>query len=166
MLVDSKKQMLDQQAIIKEAASQTKTKYSDDQVAAALIAESSLPNCILMRFGNTIFSIHYTLKDKRIGMFRALNADVAPQFLKNSIEFMRAVGLMGMKTLTSEFTDPTIINVFKYVANNPPFPNMSYQLSDLKNNKYRAVVNFGDIERAPKEPLSQDIENSDIGVPP
>jgi len=156
MLVDSRKQMLDQQAIIKEAASQTKSKYSDDQVAAAFIAESSLPNCILMRFGNTIFSIHYTLKDKRIGMFRALNADVAPQYMKNSIEFIKAAGLMGMKTLISDFQDPSILNIFKYISRNPPFPNMGYQAFKLKNGEFRAVINFGNNEKVVKPPLPEE----------
>jgi hypothetical protein len=144
--------MLDQQAIIKEAIAQTKSQYNGEQAVSAILAESRTPNTIILREGNTLFFVNYKPKDKYTGMFRALNADVPSRYLKNSIEFIKAVGLMGMKILISDFKDPTILNIFKYISRNPPFPNMGYQAFKLKDGGFRAVINFGNNEKGVKKP--------------
>jgi hypothetical protein len=150
MLVDSKKQKLDQMAIIKEALSQTKSQYTLEEGIAAIVAECKAPNAIPMREGNTIFIINYDPKDKRQGTFRALNADVASQYIRNSIEFIKAAGLMGMQVLVTDFKDPTVSNVIKYISRNPPFPKMGYQIFRLKDDKgFRAVINLGHTKKNP-----------------
>ena len=150
MLVDSRKEMLDPIAIIKEAVEQTKSKYTTEEALAAVIAEGRAPNAICIRNGNTIFIINYDPKDKRRGMFRALNADVPSQYIKNSVDFIKAAGLMGMEILVSDFKDPTVANIFKYIARNPPFPKMGYQLYKLKNSDgFRAVINMGVAKKNP-----------------
>jgi hypothetical protein len=159
MLVDSRKEKLDQMAIIKEALTQTKSPYTLEEGIAAIVAECRASNAIPIREGNTIFIVLYDPKDKRNGMFRALNADVSSQYLKNSIEFIRAVGLMGMKTLVTDFTDPTIINIFKYIYRNAPFPNMGYKILELKDNKgYRGIINLGDAKKNHKGSLPANSE--------
>ena len=90
MFVDSKKEKLDQTALLRAAFENSRTPYTVEEGIAAVMAESRMPNCIMMREGNTIFIIHYDPKQKDHGMFRALNADTPANYLQNSVEFIKA----------------------------------------------------------------------------
>lgn len=161
MLVDSRKEKLDQMAIIKEALSQTKSPYTLEQGIAAIVAEGRAPNSICIRNGNTIFMINYDPKDKRNGVFRALNADVPSQYIKNSVDFIKAAGMMGMKILVTDFKDETVASIFKYIARNPPFPKMGYQIFRLKDDKgFRAVINLGHAKKNPGGSLPAEPEKA------
>jgi hypothetical protein len=143
MFVDSKKEMLDDMALLRLAFENSKTPYTTEEGIAAVLAESRMPNCIMMREGNTLFIIQYVPKQKNQGMFRALNADTPANFLQNSLEFIKAAGLAGFTLLVSQFQDPALIQIFKYISRKPPFPGMGYAVQEMRGGGYQVTVNLG-----------------------
>ena len=149
MLVDSKKKMLDPSEIILEAVKQTKSKYSPDQVLAAVTAEAHDAGAILMRQGNSLFIVHPG--KNRTAVFRALNADTANHSLHNSVLYAKALYMAGFDVMVTEFEDPTLLNIFKFVQKhraeiNPDVdgkPVMGYAVQKSKNGGYRVTTVLG-----------------------
>ena len=126
------------------AAQETKSQYPASTVYAAIVKEMNIPGTSIVREGNTIFIIHNT--EGRIGIFRALNADTARNYLESSYAFIQAAYKMGFDILVSEFEDPTIMNLFKAISRNPPNEGMGYRAERVKNG-FRVTVKLG-----PKRP--------------
>jgi hypothetical protein len=140
MLVDSKKKELSMEAIMMIAAQETKTPYPASTVYAAMVKEMNMPGTSIMREGNTLFVIHNS--EGRVGVFRALNADTARNYLESSYTFIQAAYKMGFDTLVSEFQDPTIMNIFKAISRNPPQEGMGYK-AEKTNKGFRVTVKLG-----------------------
>ena len=147
MLVDSKKKMLSEEAILMIAAQETKSPHPASTVFAAMVKEMNLPGTSLVRDGNTIFVIH--VGEGRVGFFRALNADTARNYLESSYAFIQGAYKMGFDTLVSEFEDPTIMNIFKAISRNPPQEGMGYKAERTKRG-FRVTVKLGP-KRAERE---------------
>lgn len=147
MLVDSKKKELSMEAIMMIAAQETKTPYPASTVYAAMVKEMNMVGTSIMREGNTLFVIHKA--EGRVGVFRALNADTARNYLENSYTFIQAAYKMGFDTLVSEFEDPTIMNIFKAISRNPPQEGMGYRAERNKRG-FRVTVKLGP-KRAERE---------------
>lgn len=143
--VDSKHQKLSQDEIINIAAKETGSKYSSEQVKASLLAEAHEMGAIMIQEGNTIFIVHRSTDRPDVALFRALNADTIPNYLKNSVVFTQAIGMAGFKYIVTEFEDKSLIGIFEYVRRNQPFPNMGYDVQKAKGKElYRVTVNLGD----------------------
>ena len=141
MLVDSKKKLLDPPEIILEATKQTKSKYSPDQVLAAVTAEAHESGAILMRQGNTLFIVHPG-KD-RTALFRALNADTANNYLNNSVDYAKAMYMAGFDVMVTVFEDPTLLSIFKYIGKGKP-KDMGYSAEFFKDQGlYQVTVKLG-----------------------
>lgn len=144
MLVDSKQKELGEQAILMIAAQETKSKHPAATVYAAIIKEMNMPGVSTVREGNTLFIVH--VADGRVGVFRALNADTARNYLENSYAFIQGAYKMGFDTLVSNFEDPTIMNIFKAISRNPPQEGMGYK-AERTGQGFRVTVKLG-----PKRP--------------
>lgn len=143
--VDSKHQKLSQDEIINIAAKETGSKYSPEQVKASLLAEAHEMGAIMLQEGNTIYIVHRSSDRPDVALFRALNADTIPNYLKNSVVFTQAAGMAGFKYLVTEFEDESLLGIFEYVRRNQPFPNMGYDVQKAKGQElYRVTVNLGD----------------------
>jgi hypothetical protein len=147
MLVDSKKKELSREAILMIAAQETKSPYPASTVYAAMVKEMNMPGTSIIRDGNTVFIIH--VGEGRTGIFRALNADTARNYLESSYAFIQAAYKMGFDTLVSEFEDPTIFNIFKAISRNPPQEGMGYRAERTKKG-FRVTVKLGP-KRAERE---------------
>jgi hypothetical protein len=101
----------------------------------------------IVRDGNTLFIVHNA--GNRVGVFRALNADTARNYLESSYAFIQAAYKMGFDTLVSEFEDPTIMNIFKAISRNPPQEGMGYKAERTKTG-FRVTVKLGP-KRAERE---------------
>lgn len=143
--VDSKHQKLSKDEIIAIAAKETGGKYTPEQIKASLMSEVTNMHALMMQEGNTLFIIHKVPEQPEIGLFRAINADTLPNYLKNSLVFTKAIGMMGFKYMVTIFEDASLLNIFKYVRRNQPFKNMGYavQRSD-DGSKYKVTVHLGD----------------------
>ena len=140
MLTDSKKKELSVEAVLLIAAQQTKSKYSAEQVYASLVKEMNMEGTSTYREGNTVFLMHHA--KGRVGVFRALNADTARNYLDNSYTFIQDAYKMGFDILVSDFQDPTIMNIFKGISRNPPREGMGYRAQRTKNG-FRVAVKLG-----------------------
>ena len=147
MLVDSKKKELSQEALLMIAAQETKSPHPASTVYAALIKEMNMPGASTVREGNTIFVVHHA--EGRTGIFRALNADTARNYLESSYAFIQAAYKMGFDVLVSDFDDPTIMNIFKAISRNPPQEDMGYRAEKTKSG-FRVTVKLGP-KRAERE---------------
>jgi len=101
----------------------------------------------MMREGNTIFVVHQSPTDGKIAQFRAINADTIPNYLHNSLVFTKAIGMAGFKTLVTQFSDPSLLSIFKYVKRHRPFPNMGYRIQKKEDGDYIVIVNLGDAHK-------------------
>lgn len=145
-VVDSKHQMLETEEIINIAAQETGSPYSPEQTLASVMAECNEGGAILMREGNTLFVINKSPKDPSIGLFRALNADTARNYIQNSIVFVEAAAAAGFRVLVTTFYDPSILSIFKYISRNPPLPNMGYAVQKSTGQAgegYRVTLSLG-----------------------
>lgn len=143
--VDSKHQKLSQNEILAIAAKETGGKYTAEQVLASLLAEAHEMGAIMMQEGNTIFVVHRSPERPDVALFRALNADTIPNYLKNSLVFTKAVGMAGFQYIVSEFEEESLLNIFRYVKRNQPFPGMGYEAQKSKDgSRFRVTVNLGD----------------------
>jgi len=140
MLVDSKKKELGTEAILMIAAQETKSKYPASTIYAAMVKEMNMQGTSIVRNGNTLFVVHNA--EGRVGVFRALNADTARNYLESSYAFIQGAYKMGFDTLVSEFEDPTIMNIFKAISRNPPQEGMGYR-AEKTNKGFRVTVKLG-----------------------
>jgi len=144
-LIDSKHQELSQEEIVAIATKETGSKYSVEQVKASLSAEAYEMGAVMLREGNTIFIIHQDKSNPKIGVFRALNADTVPNYMRNCVAFTQAIGTAGFQYLVTEFEEKSLLNIFEYVRRNQPFPNMGYNAQKAKDRElYRVIINLGD----------------------
>jgi hypothetical protein len=140
MLVDSKKKELSSESVLMIAAQQTKSPYSAQQVYASLVKEMNMEGTSTYREGNTVFLMHHA--KGRVGIFRALNADTARNYLDNSYTFIKDAYEMGFDVLVSDFKDPTIMNIFKGISRNPPREGMGYR-AERTTDGFRVTVKLG-----------------------
>jgi hypothetical protein len=140
MLVDSKKTKLGVEAIIVASAAETDSSHPIATAYAAIVKELNIKGTIPLQEGNTLFIIHHV--SSRIGFFRALNADIAKNYLANSLEFVKAAYKLGYDELYTEFESPSILNIFKAIKRNPPNEDMEF-VAQEKDGKYIVTLYLG-----------------------
>lgn len=139
-MVDSQQQQLGTDLIVKIAAENTRSPYPFKKVFMLFVAELGLPNSKLYKFGNTVFVVHPSEEKPDFGVFRALNADVAQNYLDNSKQFIDAAIQDGFVGLQTTFSDPSILNIFQMIAREEQQhenPNMGYQTYKGKDGQIR-----------------------------
>lgn len=140
-MVDSQQQELSVEDIIGIAGMNTDAGMEPERMIKMINAELQMPNTLFLREGNTLFIIHKAKPG--VGWFRALNADTARNFLENGRTFMLACHKMGFDTMATNFTDPSILAVFRYVSQNPPVEGMGYQVQKTNNDGFYVTVKTG-----------------------
>jgi hypothetical protein len=142
-LVDSRQQMLDLGELLKVAAENTQSEYPTEFVYATFVKEVQMPGAKFYRYGNTVYVVHSSEKEPRKGMFRALNADTAPNFAASGFAFVVDAYKAGFDTLVTQFKDQSLINIFRNVSKNPPNPGMGYNVSMLGDGQYQVALQLG-----------------------
>lgn len=142
MLIDSKHQELSVEEILSIAAQESGGEFSPEQVKASVIAEVHQLGAFAIRQGNTLFIVHKDPDNPKCGVFRALNADTPQNYLANSMVFIK-VAKTSFDVLVSQFKDASLLNIFKYISRNPPFPGMGYAVQKTKDGGYQVTVNLG-----------------------
>lgn len=142
MIVDSTQQKLTDREIALTAAKETGVNRPDADVLNMLTIEFALPNTWKMRNGNTIFVVHKS-KEPGFGYFRALNADVAKNYLENSRVFAQAAYEAGFDFLVTQFEDPSILNIFKAISRNPVRPDMGFAVQRTNTGGYQVTLQLG-----------------------
>lgn len=129
--------------IVKIAAKNTKSEYKFDAVYLSIMKELTMKGSVVIQLGNTVFVVHRT-EDPRVGYFRALNADTAQNYMTNAEQFAKiAYDKYHLDTIVSDYTDPTITNIFQYVGRNKP-DNMGFKIQKSSDGKtFRAIAKLG-----------------------
>jgi hypothetical protein len=140
-MVDSQERELSVEDIIGIAAMNTDSALMGGNAIEALNAELNMPDTLFLRQGNTLFILHKAAP--RIGWFRAINADTGRNYVSNGAEFMKACHKMGFDTVATKFSDPTILSVFRMIANNPPLEGMGYNVRRTNKGEYFVTVKTG-----------------------
>lgn len=140
-MVDSNKQQLTSEQIIEIAAENTKNGRPIEDIKNMLKVEFSMPNVWKMQNGNTIFVVHKT-KIAGCGFFRALNADTARNFLQSSRVFADAAYKVGFDTVVTQFTEPTILNIFQTIGRGKP-ANMGYAVQKTSDGGFQVTLTLG-----------------------
>jgi hypothetical protein len=137
-MVDSQQQELGTDMIVKIAAENTRSPYPFKKVYMLFVAELGMPKAKLYKFGNTIFVVHPSEEKPSFGIFRALNADTAENYVDNGKQFVDQAIADGFTGLQTTFSDPSILNIFQMIAREERAaqnPNMGYQVyKDKKGN--------------------------------
>ena len=128
-LVDSQQQELTVEEILDIANWSSAEPIETPRFIAIINTELQMPNTLFIRQGNTLFIIHKA--EPGVGFFRALNADTARNYLANSVEFIKACHKMGFDTMATQFSDPSLLTIFRFISENPPLPNMGYKVQKL-----------------------------------
>jgi hypothetical protein len=139
MIVDSNKTKLPMAEVIKNAAQDMKSSYPANVVFVSIMKEATEPTATITQRGNTVFIVHNC--KKRIAAFRALNCDTAENYLKASKVFAADMYKVGYDYMVTQFTDPTLLKIFKYVGKDKP-KNMGYQVKKNKDT-YTVTVKLG-----------------------
>lgn len=142
MLIDSTQQQLDMSQIIMLWLQNNPQKYPNEVVLPAITKELSMPEVKTVQIGNTVFEVIH--KNGDTAFFKAFNADIATNFLESSKEFVRyAKNELSLKTLVTQFSDPTIEKLFHAIAQNPPMEGMGYRVLKMQSGETRIVLNLG-----------------------
>ena len=140
-MVNSKQKQLDTMAIVHIALQNTNSGYPLQIALPAIITEASQPNTVTKQVGNTLFILHKG--QNGTGVFKALNADIAPNFVANSKQFVVWAAQQGMKQIVVDFNDPNILRMIQVVASNSPIKGASFEKFPLKNGGTRVLINLG-----------------------
>ena len=140
-LVDSSQQELSTEEILDIANWSSPDPVETPRYIAMINAELQMPNTLFIRQGNTLFIVHKAAPG--VGFFRALNGDVSRNYLANSMDFIKACNKMGFETMATEFSDPSLLNIFRFIARNPPFDGMGYNVRETKDGSYYVTVKTG-----------------------
>lgn len=141
-MVDSKQRQLTGEQIIEVAAANTKVGRPMKQVKEMLTVEFTMPNVWKMRNGNTIFVVHKT-KYPGAGFFRALNADTARNFVENGRVFADAAYKVGFDTVVTQFSDASLLGIFKVISRNPVQEKMGYAVQRTQDGGYQVTLQLG-----------------------
>lgn len=143
MYVNSKEQELDAGQIIGIFLKNNPQPHPPEVTMPAILEELNQPNCKVQQIGNTLFEVHIGKDGK--GFFKAFNADVIPNFVENSKQFVvYARRMLNLKVLVTQFDDPALKQLFKLISLRPPLPNMGYQAFQSESGKTQIVLNLGD----------------------
>ena len=141
-MVDSNQRKLNSADIIHIALENTRSKYPPKVAYPAVLTEMSQPNTDVKQMGNTMFVLHRGEGDQ--AFFKALNADVARNFVGNSMKYVVYVKkTFGIKVLVTEFEDPAISTLFELISKNPPMPGMGFKEYKTNQGTTRIVLNLG-----------------------
>ena len=143
MVVDSNEQMLEVGQILQIAAEQSQSQYPIEIVLAAFVKEVEMPENKFLRYGNTIFIIDGNEKKPGTGMFRALNADTAENFLNASYQFVDDAYAAGFYLLVTQFYDQSLLNIFRIISQDPPREGMGYQVQTMQDGGYQVTLQLG-----------------------
>lgn len=145
-MVDSTQQKLPSDEIVKIAAENTRSQYPFKQVYLFFVSELGMEGAKGYRFGNTIFIVHPNKERPDVGIFRALNADTAENFVENGKQFIDQAYEDGFKVLSTEFSDESILNIFKIIGREQTElqnPNMGYKVGKTANGNIRVDIMVG-----------------------
>lgn len=142
MLVNSKHEKLGVKEIVTFSASEYGGRLSPEQALAAVIVEVHQGGAYAIKEGNTLFLVHKAPENPKIGVFKIINADTEKNCFENAIVFVK-LARTSFDTIVSIVDNKLVEDVFNYIENNPPFPDMSCDVvEEEEENRRLGIINF------------------------
>lgn len=139
---NSKQVKLNSAGIVADWLQNNSQQHPPQVMLAGILKELSEPTVQTKQIGNTLFEVIMGKNDQ--AFFKAFNADTGPNFVDNSKQFcVWARRVLNIKTLVTEFSDPSLERLFKIISMNPPIPGMGYQVFHTSNGSIRIALNLG-----------------------
>ena len=140
-MVDSREQELSPEDIVAIDAMNMESGLSRDQAIALINAELKMDDSLFIRQGNTLYVMHKA--EPGVAYFQAFNADIPENFLQNNIEFAKACYKMGFDTVATILEEPSTASFYRGVVEAAPNPDMGYELQEMEDGSYMAVIKTG-----------------------
>lgn len=119
MQIDSKERKLSAAEIISKMAIDQHTEELPAQtILACFVKEASLPDTTVKAYGNTVFITHYD-KEKIRAVGRAINVDVARNFVGNGREYFVDLYKLGVRRFSTSFYEPSFAMAFNNFKQRP-----------------------------------------------
>ncbi len=90
---------------------------------SAMVRMFQDPKLVRLRAGNTMFAIK--AMPKRTGFVMSFNADTAPNYINNMIEFFHAARKMGFDLLIAQTHSPEIVRLLKAAVKRSKLPGVT-----------------------------------------
>ena len=144
-MVDSRQKDLNPFEIVTIAVPHMGSQYPLEVALPAIMMELGQENSRVKKIGNTLFSVLVGKgKQANQGFFKAYNADIPPNFVKNGKEFcVWAKEELGLDVVVTEFDDRAISTLFHVIARNPPMEGMGFKEYKTTDGGSRIVLNLG-----------------------
>lgn len=132
------------QSLAREAKAGTLPKGVPVQAAIlSITAEMSMDNTEPIQIGNTVFISHFSKDRKEVAM-RALNMDVAENYIQNAVEYGDWLQDQGVERFTTDFYGEDIRQLLTAVFKKTVRLNGGgYKIFNLKNGGFRAYAQLG-----------------------
>jgi hypothetical protein len=132
-MVDSKQEELSISEIITQAVYNTPTEGVPPYAAIlSIIKEGSMPNTTVEQYGNTVFITHFS-EDKDLAVGRALNIDVARNFIYNGEAYFRDLVRNGTRKFVAQFDQASFARAFMQFKRKPITTDMRMYMYKLSN---------------------------------
>ena len=151
-MIDSRKKKLSISEIINQVAYSEPTKdVPPYAVILSIIKEGSLPNTEVKQYGNTVFVTHFS-EDRDLAIGRALNFDVANNFVNNGEKYMRDLVKNGTTKFVTQFEQKSFARAFMALNKGPITTEMKIHLFDLKDGQTQVRISLkGDLIKERKK---------------
>lgn len=137
--IDSKEKQLSIPEVVVRAATNSSSGLPLQTILVAFAKEASMPNTDVDLYGNTVFITHYDkTKTKAVG--RALNADVAKNFIFSGQEYLRDMYKRGVRRWSTWFRQPSYAMGFKFFRNHPITTEMDVQILPEQDGKTIVLI--------------------------
>jgi hypothetical protein len=140
-MVDSQQEELSVEDIIGIDGMNTGSDMFYGNLVEQVSQELQNPNSLFIRQGNTLFIIQKT--QSRMGDFRTINADTKNNFFENSRMFIEACYKMGFDVMETQVVDPSMLQVFRYISDNPPNPEIAYEVQQSEDGAFNVIIQCG-----------------------
>jgi len=130
--IDSKEEQLSIPEVVIRAVTNSDSDLPLQTILVAFVKEASMPNTDVDIYGNTVFITHYDkTKTKAVG--RALNIDIARNFIVNGEEYMRELYKRGVRRFSTWFTLQSFAMAFQGFKRKPITTEMDVQILPQEN---------------------------------
>lgn len=151
-MVDSKKDQLSISEIITQAVYNEPTEGVPPYAAIlSIVKEGSMPNTEVKQYGNTVFITHFS-EDRDLAVGRALNIDVAKNFVINGEEYFRDLVRGNTRKFVAQFEQESFATGFTALKRNPITTEMKMWVGKTAqgNTQVRVALDGDIIERRKK----------------
>lgn len=138
--IDSKKDKLNIPEIITQAVYNNPPKDVPPYAAIlSIVKEGSMPRTEVKQYGNTVFITHFS-EDRDLAVGRALNIDIAKNFIINGEAYFRELVLGGTRKFVAQFDEKSFATAFMAFKRKPITTEMEMWVGETVTGKTQVRI--------------------------